>query len=75
MAETGCWGARRTQVRNVRSLDEKLVERAKPGCHPGKLMILVSGPVCESCSLGFERYKYLLYKQYHATLPACLLAQ
>ena len=33
------------QIRHVRSLDEKLVERAKAGAHPGKTMMLVDGQV------------------------------
>jgi hypothetical protein len=35
----------REQVRHVRSLDEKLVQRVKPGTAPGKVMILIRGQV------------------------------
>jgi len=33
-------------VRHVRSLDEKLVQRVKPGTAPGKVMILIRGQHC-----------------------------
>jgi G patch domain/KOW motif-containing protein len=31
------------KVRNLKTLDEKLVERVKPGVHPGKVMVIVCG--------------------------------
>uniref|UniRef100_A0A7S0RN92 G-patch domain-containing protein n=1 Tax=Pyramimonas obovata TaxID=1411642 RepID=A0A7S0RN92_9CHLO len=32
------------KVRHLRTLDEKLVEREKPGVHAGKVMVIVAGP-------------------------------